>query len=48
MDRRTLLKFIGRAGGTAAVLTTMQSLGLIRSPARATLAPPLDWAIAGR
>ncbi|MBE9182471.1 flavin monoamine oxidase family protein [Oculatella sp. LEGE 06141] len=39
MDRRTLLKFIGRAGGTAAVLTTMQSLGLIRSPARASSRP---------
>ncbi|MBD3884833.1 flavin monoamine oxidase family protein [Phormidium tenue FACHB-886] len=47
MDRRTLLRFIGRAGGTAAVLTTMQSLGLVRSPARASSRPVVAQSSSG-
>lgn len=31
MERRTLLKLVGRAGGVAAVLTTMNAMGLLHS-----------------
>lgn len=41
MDRRTLLKFVGRAGGTAAVLTTMNALGLLHSVATGSERPSL-------
>lgn len=41
MDRRTLLKLVGRAGGVAAVLTTMKALGLLPSAATGTERPDL-------
>ncbi|HEY9662710.1 MAG TPA: FAD-dependent oxidoreductase, partial [Allocoleopsis sp.] len=41
MDRRTLLQFVGRAGGVAAVLTTMKAMGLMSSQATASTRPTL-------
>ncbi|NJL37666.1 MAG: flavin monoamine oxidase family protein [Leptolyngbyaceae cyanobacterium SM1_4_3] len=39
--RRKFLKLVGRAGGAAAVFTTMKAMGLIRSPAKAADRPNL-------
>jgi monoamine oxidase len=39
--RRKFLKLVGRAGGAAAVFTTMKAMGLIRSPAKAAERPNL-------
>ncbi len=36
MNRRTLLRLVGRVGGVAAVLTTMKAMGLLHSSATAT------------
>jgi monoamine oxidase len=41
MNRRTLLKLVGRAGGTAAVLTTMNAMGLLHTKATANTRPNL-------
>jgi monoamine oxidase len=41
MNRRTLLKFVGRAGGAAAVLTTMNAMGLLHTQATANTRPNL-------
>ena len=41
MNRRTLLKLVGRAGGIAAVLTTMKAMGLLHSAATGTKRPDL-------
>lgn len=41
MNRRTLLKLVGRAGGTAAVLTTMNAMGLLHTKATANTRPHL-------
>ena len=41
MNRRTLLRLVGRAGGVAAVLTTMKAMGLLHSNATGTERPHL-------
>ncbi len=41
MNRRQWLKLVGRAGGTAAVLTTMKAMGLMQSAATGTERPQL-------
>ncbi len=41
MNRRTLLRLVGRAGGTAAVLATMKAMGLFHSTATGTDRPDL-------
>ena len=41
MDRRTLLKLVGRAGGVAAVLTTMKAMKLLDSATTGTERPNL-------
>ncbi|NJR65699.1 MAG: NAD(P)-binding protein [Leptolyngbyaceae cyanobacterium CRU_2_3] len=41
MNRRTLLNLVGRAGGTAAVLTTLNALGFWNSAATASKRPQL-------
>ncbi|GAB4383667.1 MAG: flavin monoamine oxidase family protein [Elainellaceae cyanobacterium] len=41
MDRRTLLRLVGRAGGAAAVFTTMKAMGLLPSAARGAERPNL-------
>jgi monoamine oxidase len=41
MNRRTLLKLVGRAGGAAAVLTTMNAMGLLHTKATANTRPNL-------
>lgn len=41
MNRRTLLRLVGRAGGTAAVLTTMKAMGLLHSAATVSERPNL-------
>ncbi len=41
MDRRTLLKLVGRAGGVAAVLTTMKAMKLLDSASTGTERPNL-------
>jgi monoamine oxidase len=41
MNRRTLLKLVGRAGGAAAVFTSMKAMGLLPSAARGATRPKL-------
>ncbi len=41
MKRRTLLRLVGRAGGVAALLTTMKAMGLLHSAATGTERPDL-------
>ncbi|AOY79889.1 flavin monoamine oxidase family protein [Moorena producens JHB] len=41
MNRRTLLRLVGRAGGVAAVLTTMKAMGLLHSAATGSERPDL-------
>ena len=41
MNRRTLLKLVGRAGGVAAVLTTMKAMGLLHATVTGTESPNL-------
>lgn len=41
MNRRTLLRLVGRAGGAAAVLTTMKAMGFLHSAATDTERPDL-------
>jgi monoamine oxidase len=41
MNRRTLLNLVGRAGGVAAVLTTMKAMGLTATGATASTRPKL-------
>ena len=41
MNRRTLLRLVGRAGGTAAVLTTMKAMGLLHAGASGAERPNL-------
>lgn len=41
MNRRTLLRLVGRAGGTVAVLTTMKAMGLLHSAVTGTERPNL-------
>ena len=41
MNRRTLLRLVGGAGGAAAVLTTMKAMGLLHSAAAGTERPDL-------
>ncbi|MGB3493010.1 MAG: flavin monoamine oxidase family protein [Elainellaceae cyanobacterium] len=41
MNRRTLLRLVGRAGGAAAVLTTMKAMGLLHSEASGADRPDL-------
>lgn len=41
MNRRMLLQFVGRAGGVAAVLTTMKAMGLMSANATASTRPNL-------
>ncbi|MEB3355258.1 MAG: flavin monoamine oxidase family protein [Synechococcales bacterium] len=41
MNRRTLLRLVGRAGGVAAMLTTMKAMGLLHGAATGTERPDL-------
>jgi monoamine oxidase len=41
MNRRTLLRLVGRAGGAAAVFTSMKAIGLLPSAARGATRPRL-------
>ncbi|MGF1570026.1 MAG: flavin monoamine oxidase family protein [Nodosilinea sp.] len=41
MNRRTLLRLVGRAGGVAAVLTTMKAMGLLHAATTGTVRPDL-------